>query len=558
MRSEALTTAIAAGLTGLPAPAVDAPSPGLTGPPGDRGFARALDRATAPPSEAPSTQESPPPERAVAEPAGDASHEVGTAASDPPEEPRMDVAAPADDVTLDRSQESPSMPDRPAGAAEGVREPVALESSALEAMMAAVLFRPAPQQSDVMSVTAAASASDQAGGASVLPAASMSQQAGAMPSRAAQAPRASQQEDVVPTASGVSALEMGIASGVPDVSAGSLSGMKPTVIVSNTKIPGDGSALAEAMATGLQPDTADAVDPAVAGSGAMSEAMRVALQGAQRSIPTRGRGTDVSRDTSGMSDSGAEALPVTLDLPDGIVSASTSSAVTAETAAVPMGWPAGMADVESVEVFIPTAKAGTNSAASADDAEIGVGDNAARTGFTSNALPMTDAANTAPVSATKAGGVQSLPVAAQVAETVRSAVLRGDHEIRLLLNPGDLGRIDIRITEQNGVLQLRLDASHGSTRDLLAREMPMLQQALEARDLRVERIQVSHSGSTSADGSGGAWQQGSNRQGQQQGERDGSPAWSPIASLTQSGRDEQGAHRAPRVIRHHGVLDRVA
>lgn len=547
MRSKALTTAIAAGLTGLPAPAVDAPSPGLTGPPGDRGFARALDRATAPPSEAPSTQESPPPERAVAEPTGDASHEVGTAASDPPEEPRMDVAASADDVTSDRSQESPSMPDRPAGAAEGAREPVALE-----AMMAAVLFRPAPQQSDVMSGTAAASASGQAGGASVLPAASVSQQAGAMPSQAPQ------QEDVVTAASGVSALEMGIASGVPDVSAGSLSGIKPTVIASNTKIPGDGSALAEAMATGLQPDTADAVDPAVAASGAMSEAMRVALQGAQRSIPTRGRGTDVSRDTSGMSDSGTEALPVTLDLPDGIVSASTSSAVTAETAAVPMGWPAGMADVESVEVFIPTAKAGTNSAVSTDDAEVGVGDNAARTGFTSNALPMTDAANTAPVSATKAGGVQSLPVAAQVAETVRSAVLRGDHEIRLLLNPGDLGRIDIRITEQNGVLQLRLDASHGSTRDLLAREMPMLQQALEARDLRVERIQVSHSGSTSADGSGGAWQRGSNRQGQQEGERDGSPAWSPIASLTQSGRDEQGAHRAPRVIRHHGVLDRVA
>jgi flagellar hook-length control protein FliK len=146
-----------------------------------------------------------------------------------------------------------------------------------------------------------------------------------------------------------------------------------------------------------------------------------------------------------------------------------------------------------------------------------------------------------------------MPVATQVAETVHAAVLRGDHEIRLLLNPGDLGRIDIRITEQDGVLRLHLDASRGATRELLEREMPALQQALEARDLRVARIQVSHSGSASADGSGAAWQQGFGGQGQQR-ERDGSPVWSPVQA--DSGLRE--ARRAPRIIQHHGTLDRVA
>ena len=163
---------------------------------------------------------------------------------------------------------------------------------------------------------------------------------------------------------------------------------------------------------------------------------------------------------------------------------------------------------------------------------------------------------TTPVAAAKASGVQSLPVASQGAETVRSAVLRGDHEIRLVLNPGDLGQIDIRISEQGGVLQLRLETTKGSTHDLLAREMPALRQALEARDLRVERIQVSNAGSASADGSGSAWQQGG-RHGQQSRERDGSPVWSPVAGLD-GAQSRQEARRAPRVIRHHGVLDRVA
>lgn len=564
VRSEALTTAIAAGLIGLSAPAVDAPPPGPTGPLGDRGFARALDRATAPPSEAASTQGSPPPETAVAEPDGDASHEAGMAASDTQQSPRAGTAASSDDATtvVEMSQELTSMPDRPAGAVEGAQDTVALETSALEAMMAAVLFRPAPvpQQVDVALTSAAASARDHAG---AMPASSASPAFGVTPVTSETS--ISEQPDLAAATAESSVVpHMDGAPDMSEASASTLSAIKPTVIARDASASATGAVLANSVPDSVQADdSAILIELSAVTHDAVGEAMRVAAQAGQRPVPTRGKGTDVTREGNVMSESDVEAMSAAMgtmgSTDDGTALAVTPPVNPAEMASTPLGLLGGMSDVEAVEVFTSTVRADKRAAVPADDAEpADAGDNVARAGLTSGLSPMTDADNTVSVVAAKARGVQSLPVAAQVAETVRSAVLRGDHEIRLLLNPGDMGRIDIRITEQNGVLQLNLNASHGSTRDLLAREMPALQQALEARDLRVERIQVSHSGSASSDGSGAAWQQGFGRQGQQQEGRDGSPAWSPVASLTSSGRGQQEAHRAPRVIRHHGVLDRVA
>lgn len=456
------------------------------------------------------------------------------------------------------SQGLTSMPDRPAGAVEGAQDTVALETSALEAMMAAVLFRPAPvpQQVDVVSASAAASAGDQAGAMS---ATSASPAFGVMPATSETSILGQADLAAVTTESSV-VPHMGGAPDMSEASAGALSAIKPTMIARDVSASAAGAVLAD---DAHADDAASLIELPAVTPDAVGEAMRVATQVGQRPIPMRGKGTDVTRGGNVISESDVEAMSATMGVmgstDDGTASAVTPLVSPAETASTPLGLLEGMSDVEAVEVFTSTARAGTRAAVPADDAEpADAGDNVARAGLTSGLSPMTDADNAVPVAAARPGGVQSLPVAAQVAETVRSAVLRGDHEIRLLLNPGDMGRIDIRITEQNGVLQLNLNASHGSTRDLLAREMPALQQALEARDLRVERIQVSHSGSASSDGSGAAWQQGFGRQGQQQEGRDGSPAWSPVASLTPSGRGQQEAHRAPRVIRHHGVLDRVA
>ena len=433
------------------------------------------------------------------------------------------------------------MPDRPAGAVEGAQDTVALETSALEAMMAAVLFRPAPapQQTDVTPA---------------VPVASVLRQVEITPAMA----EASAPQPVDPTMASVTfaSRQVDEASSLSAASTVTYSNLKPAVPTRDVGTAVEMVTLATAADALIQSEDGTV---SIEAPDAASGVMRIAAQAAQRLAPARNKAGGVSTDTSDVSTFDVEASVATIGSPDDATAPAIPSAVSsAETASTPLGLLEGMSGVETVEGSTPMVRPDMRVAVPADDAvEPDLGNASARAALVSNLSPMTDTGSTVPVAATKASMIQSLPVAAQVAETVRAAVMRGDHEIRLLLNPGDLGRIDIRITEQNGVLQLRLGASHASTRDLLAREMPVLQQALEARDLRVERIQVSHSGSASADGSGAAWQQGSGRQWQQR-ERDGSPAWSPVANLTQSERGQQEAPRGPRVIRHHGVLDRVA
>ncbi len=188
-----------------------------------------------------------------------------------------------------------------------------------------------------------------------------------------------------------------------------------------------------------------------------------------------------------------------------------------------------------------------------------------------SAVP-TEAPTAATASATRANvhALDSLPLEPQIASTVHSAVLRGAHEVRLLLNPPELGRLDIRIMHTADGLLIRLDATQSSTRELLDRQMPGLQQALEARDLRVERIEIGSrddSDGASMQGRSQGWGQGGQRgQGQQGRDAQGdAPAWSPVAALERRGADVRTAsqsggteRRAPRVIRHAGTLDRVA
>lgn len=424
------------------------------------------------------------------------------------------------------------MPDRPAGAVEEEPDVAALDTSALEAMMAAVLFAPAsaPQPADLTPAVSAMSDVSTSVAASV---------ASGVVSGAPASPGIA-----LPTATPASAVED--ANVLADVVAD---------VVKAVSTPIDG--------TNAQP-VVELPEPA---SDVATAAMRVAAQAMrlgqvmQRSAAVRGKGAAVTDDANPTSGTDVEAMAAVTEMPDGASVAVNAVAPVSEadgTASSALSLLSAMDGVESVEVSSTATRPNVPVAGATDDADAPVGDGAGRAALVSTPSPMAAGRGvTAAASTEKAASLQSVPVASQVAETVRAAVLRGDHEIRLLLNPGDLGQITIRITEQNGALQLRLDTSRSSTRELLAREMPMLQQALEARDLRIERIQVTHSGSASANGSNASWQQGSGRQGQPQ-ERDGSPAWSPVANLTQSEHSQREAHRAPRVIRHRGVLDRVA
>jgi flagellar hook-length control protein FliK len=119
------------------------------------------------------------------------------------------------------------------------------------------------------------------------------------------------------------------------------------------------------------------------------------------------------------------------------------------------------------------------------------------------------------------------------------AAFRGDTEVRLVLNPPDLGHLDIRIASGDGGLRVTLEASQSGTRDLIDRSLVQLQQALESRDLRLERIEV-----RSADG-GRAGMDGSGDQPHGHGNGanggDGQPEWSPIAALNAVSSADSGA-----------------
>jgi flagellar hook-length control protein FliK len=105
-----------------------------------------------------------------------------------------------------------------------------------------------------------------------------------------------------------------------------------------------------------------------------------------------------------------------------------------------------------------------------------------------------------PPVAPEVASVESLPAAgtprqlgSRIAETVHAAVMRGDNEVRLVLNPPELGRLDIRIVDARDGLLVAMEATTNEARELISRALVSLQAALEARELRVDRLTVEHS-----------------------------------------------------------------
>jgi len=143
-------------------------------------------------------------------------------------------------------------------------------------------------------------------------------------------------------------------------------------------------------------------------------------------------------------------------------------------------------------------------------------------------------------------------VTSQIASTVQTAVLRGQHEVRLVLNPPELGRVEIQITESTGGIRVHMLADQPGARDLIERQLPLLQQALAAREVRVERLEVGRPGEPA---SAQQWSssQGSNDGQRQRGQQDGSaPDWSPLASMGLGITERTRADR-PRAVSTGGL-----
>ncbi|MEX2446439.1 MAG: flagellar hook-length control protein FliK [Dehalococcoidia bacterium] len=133
-------------------------------------------------------------------------------------------------------------------------------------------------------------------------------------------------------------------------------------------------------------------------------------------------------------------------------------------------------------------------------------------------------------SATEPRASTAGPVTVQLASTVQAAVLRGDHEVRLVLNPPELGRVEVRIVETAGGLRVLMQAEHAGARDLIERQLPMLHQALEARELRVERVEVARPESL-ADGQQSLDSRAFDDRRGDDGTGGGEQEWSPLAAL---------------------------
>lgn len=115
-------------------------------------------------------------------------------------------------------------------------------------------------------------------------------------------------------------------------------------------------------------------------------------------------------------------------------------------------------------------------------------------------------------------------MASRLADTVLQAARVGGDELRLQLNPPELGRLEVRVVESSEGIRVSLVASTREAGELIQQQLPLLRASLEARALQVDRLDVSMPELTDG-GSDGAPRDRTAAGGQGE---DG-PVWSPLA-----------------------------
>ncbi|MFA7297234.1 MAG: flagellar hook-length control protein FliK [Dehalococcoidia bacterium] len=122
-------------------------------------------------------------------------------------------------------------------------------------------------------------------------------------------------------------------------------------------------------------------------------------------------------------------------------------------------------------------------------------------------------------------------LASNIADTVQAAALRDERELRIAINPPDLGQLTVHITEHaEGGVTVAIQASSSEAHDLLQQHLPALRTGLEQRDVRVERLHVEQQAPSAGLGWADGGQQRSNGGRDAWASRDESP-WSPIAAM---------------------------
>ncbi len=113
--------------------------------------------------------------------------------------------------------------------------------------------------------------------------------------------------------------------------------------------------------------------------------------------------------------------------------------------------------------------------------------------------PLAAPGATAASSAAGAGEVSSsrpVPVTDQLVTQVRPLLSGpdGSHEIDMELHPAELGRVQLKVTLEDGVVSIRIQADDPGSRRLLAQQLGQLREALEGAGVRAGSLDVGAGG----------------------------------------------------------------
>ena len=147
-------------------------------------------------------------------------------------------------------------------------------------------------------------------------------------------------------------------------------------------------------------------------------------------------------------------------------------------------------------------------------------------------------------------------VAGQLADSVQRAVLVDGRELRMRLSPPELGQLEVRVVETSDGVRVSLVASTREAAELIQQQLPFLRSALEARDLKVDRLDVFSP--ELADGSSDGAPRDRTAAG---GQGEDGPVWSPLAgerSQQEGTGDGAASDGLADPLRGAGTLDVLA
>ncbi len=116
-------------------------------------------------------------------------------------------------------------------------------------------------------------------------------------------------------------------------------------------------------------------------------------------------------------------------------------------------------------------------------------------------------------------------LASRLANSVQRAVRIGADEFRLELHPPELGQLRVRVVETADGVRVTVAAASREATELIQQQLPLLRLALEARELRVDRLDIFQA-DLSDPGDAGAEPHG--RSDDSDGDQ---PLWSPLAGM---------------------------